>query len=319
MIIFIFGEDTYQSQKRLGELKEKFKEKYGDINISNFLVERKEKTDFPRIISEIASIPFLGDKRLVVINNLILKSDPKIKEAMAKRLPTIPESAVVIFFEAGVPKKNDKLFKLLLKIAKTEEFPRLKGAGLSNWVKQEAGNCGAEIELAAVEKLNYLVGGDTWRLSCEIEKLANYSYPQAIKQEDVELLVNETLTTKIFDLVDALARRDGRLSLTSLHRLMSLGEKKEYLFSMIVYGFRNLILVKYLLEKNKSEPEIKNILKLHPFVAQKTMAAARLFTFLELKSIYHRLVLANAEMRESGKDPILILDLLLAEICARES
>lgn len=319
MIIFIFGEDNYQSRKRLTQLKEKFKEKYGDINLSNFSVEQKERVDIPRIMGEIASVPFLGDKRLVVINNLILNSDSKVKEVMVKKLPTIPGSAIVIFYEAGVLKKNDKLYKTLLKIAKTEEFPRLKGAALSNWIKKEVANHDAEIEPQAIEKLNYLVGSDTWRLSCEIEKLANYSHPQIIKQKDVELLVNETLQTKIFDLVDGLARRDGRLALTSLHRLMSLGEKKEYLFSMIVYGFRNLILVKYLLEKNKSEPEIKNILKLHPFVAQKTVAAARLFTFFELKSIYHRLVLASGEMRESGKDPILILDLLLAEICTRES
>ena len=317
MIIFIFGEDNYQSQKRLRELKEKFKEKYGEINLSNFSVEQKGRVDLPRIMSEIASIPFLGSKRLVVINNLISDSDPEIKEAMAKKLPTIPESAIVIFFETGTPKRNGKLFKLLLKIAKTEEFPPLRGVSLLNWIKKEAANRGAEIEPAAAERLNYLVGSDTWRLSGEIEKLANYSYPEIIKREDVELLVSETLQTKIFDLVDGLARRDGRLSLVSLHHLMSLGEKKEYLFSMIVYGFRNLILVKYLLEKNKNEWEIKNILKLHPFVAQKTIAAAHLFTFLELKSIYHRLVLASAEMRQSNKDPILVLDLLLAEICVR--
>ncbi|TSC92197.1 MAG: DNA polymerase III subunit delta [Candidatus Berkelbacteria bacterium Licking1014_96] len=317
MIIFIFGDDTYQSQKRLKELKEKFKEKYGDINISNFSVDQKKNPDLPRMMSEIASIPFLGSRRLVTINNLILHSDSKVKEVITKKLPTIPESAIIIFFEAGAPKKNDKLFKLLLKIAKTEEFPQLRGTSLSNWIKKEAANRGAEIEPAAAEKLNYLVGSDTWRLSCEIEKLASYSYPQIIKKEDVELLVNETLQTKIFDLVDGLARRDGRLALTSLHRLMSLGEKKEYLFSMIVYGFRNLILVKYLLEKNTNEAEIKNILRLHPFVAQKTAAAARLFTFLELKSIYHRLVLASGEMRKSYKDPILVLDLLLAEICIR--
>jgi len=327
MIILIFGEDDFKSQKRLRELKEKFKEKYGGINTSIFEIEKKsarggsalggETVNTSKIISEIESVPFLGLKRLIIIKNLITNGCPETKEKIAKKIKSIPESSIIIFYEGKVPKKNDKLFKLVLKIAKTEEFLQLGGLPLINWVKTETTKRGGEIEAEAAQELTQFLGRDLWGISNEIDKLVNYAHPRAIKKEDVLKLTFRKVETGIFDLVDALAQGDGRLALLFLHRLLSLGEKKEYLFSMIVYGFRNLVLVKYLLEKNRSEAEIKNILKLHPFVIKKAIASARLFSFLELKKIYRRLVRANKEMRESNKDPVLVLDLLLCEICVR--
>jgi len=328
MIIFIFGEDIYQSQKRLIELKAKFKEKYGDINVSIFDIEKKSarggsalggETNAPKIISEIESMPFLGAKRLIIIKNSIANSDPEAKEKIIKKIASIPESSIVIFYEKGIPKKNDKLFKLFLKSARVEEFTLRRTAELVDWIKKEVGSRKGEIETEAAQKLVQLSGADTWKISNEIDKLINYSYPQTIKKEDVLKLTLEKVEAGIFDLVDALARRDGRSALLFLHRLLSLGEKREYLFSMIVYGFRNLILVKYLSENREDlrEFEIAQKLKMHPFVAKKAIGSARLFSFIELKKIYRRLVLANSEMRRSNKNPVLILDLLLSEICVR--
>ncbi len=238
---------------------------------------------------------------------------------ISKKLKSISESSIVIFYEEGTPKKNDKLYKLLSKIAKVEQFPELRGGMLLNFIKEEATRHKVNIEPQAMERLAYLVGSDTWRLSSEIEKLSNYSYPHKVNYKDVEFLVTETLQTKIFDMVDSLARRDGHSAMLSFHRLLKQGEKKEYLFSMIVYSFRNLVLVKYLQEKNNNlkEYEIAQKLALHPFVVKKTISSSQYFSFLELKKIYQRLVRANLEMRKGNFDSIFTLDMLLSEICAR--
>ncbi|MCX6811900.1 MAG: DNA polymerase III subunit delta [Candidatus Berkelbacteria bacterium] len=319
MVIFIYGDDIYQSQKRLIGLKDKFKEKYGDINISIFNIEKKEEINTSKIISEIESMPFLGTKRLIVVRNLISCGDKKAKEKIDKKLKGISESSIVIFFEVEMPRKNDKLFRELLKLAKVEEFPQMRGFQLHSWIKKEVSSRGGKIEADALEKLTMLVGDDTWRLSNEIDKLINFSHPRAIKREEVELLVSEKVQTKIFDLVDDLARRDGQMAIKSLHRLMALGEKDMYLLSMMVYGFRNLILVKYLNETNKKirEPEMIKVLGLHPYVLRKALSASRFFSFQELKKIYHKLMKANLKIRETNNDPVLVLDLLVSEICMR--
>jgi len=319
MIIYIFGDDNYLGQRRLINLKEKFKEKYGDINISHFRIEKKEEINVAKIISEIETMPFLGAKRLIIIKNFTINGDPKSKEKISKKLKSISENSIVIFYEEGTVKKNDKLYRLLFKIAKIEQFPDLRGGALLNFIKKEAAKHKTNIEPQAIERLAYLVGSDTWRLSCEIEKLSNYSYPHDVNCKDVELLVIETLQTKIFDMVDSLARRDGHSALLTFHKLIKMGEEKEYLFSMIVYSFRNLILVKYLKENNENlkEFEIVQKLSLHPFVVKKAISSSQYFSYLELKKIYQRLVIANLEMRKGNFDPVFTLDLLLSEICAR--
>lgn len=319
MVIFIFGEDVYQSQKRLNELKEKFKEKYGDINISIFEIEKKEIADSSKIISEIESMPFLGAKRLIIISNLISCGDKETKEKIDKKLKGISENSIVIFFEKEMPRKNDKLYKDLMSLAKVEEFHQKRGYELINWIKKEVTIRGGKIDSEAAERLSFLVGNDSLRLSNEIDKLINFSYPREIKPEEIEFLVSEKIQTKIFDLVDDLARRDGKNAIKSLHQLMALGEKDIYLLSMMVYGFRNLVLVKYLSEtdKNIGLNEMAKRLGLHPYVVSKSLPASKSFSFPELKKIYHKLLLANLKIRQTDNDPVLVLDLVLSEICNR--
>lgn len=319
MIIFIFGEDLYQSQKRLKELKDKFKEKYGDINISIFDIDKKEAVNAPKIISEIESMPFLGTKRLIIIKNIITCGETKIKEKLGDKLASIPESSIVIFYEKGTPRKNDKLFKSLMKLAKVESFPHLRGFNLVNWIKKEVTARGGEIEPSAAEKLALFIGNDTLRINCEIEKLINFAHPQVITADEINLLVAATTQVKIFDLVDNLAQRDGRLALKSLHQLLVSGEKDLYLLSMMAYGFRNLILIKYLSQKNKKtgESDLARNLGLHPFVLKKSLSASKSFSFLELKKIYHKILEANQKIRETDNDPALVLNLLVSEICVR--
>jgi DNA polymerase-3 subunit delta len=328
MIIFIFGDDIYQSQKRLIELKTKFKEKYGDINISVFNINKKSarggsalggETNAPKIISEIESMPFLGAKRLVVVSNLISSGDKEAKEKIDKKLKGISENSIVIFFEKEMPRKNDRLFKDLMNMAKVEEFPQKRGFELTSWIKKEVTMRGGKIDSKAAERLSFLVGNDSLRLSNEIDKLINFSFPGEIKSEKVEFLVAEKIQTKIFDLVDDLARRDGKNAVKSLHKLMALGEKDIYLLSMMVYGFRNLVLVKYLsvTNKNLGQSEMAKRLSLHPYVVSKSISASKSFSLFELKKIYHKLLLANLRIRETDNDPVLVLDLVLSEICNR--
>lgn len=319
MIIFIFGEDLYQSQRRLKELKAKFKEKYGEINLSIFNFDSKEEIKTAKIISEIETVPFLGTKRLIIIKNFITSGEAEAKEKLGKKLANIPESSIVIFYEKDSPRKNDKLFKNLTKIAKVESFPELRGLELINWIKKEVASRHGKIEPYAAEKLALFVGNDTLRINCEIEKLINFAHPRMITNAEVDLLVTATTQIKIFDLIDNLAERNGRLALKSQHRLLASGEKDLYLLSMMAYGFRNLILTKYLSQKNKKmgESELAKRLGLHPFVLKKALFSSRLFTYNDLKKIYYRLLLANQEIRETNNDPKLLLDLLVSEICAR--
>ena len=105
-----------------------------------------------------------------------------------------------------------------------------------------------------------------------------------MQAEDVDLLVKSKIDTDIFKTVDALARGDKKTALKMLHDHLESGEDPFYLLSMYFYQFRNL---------GKSESrwpkkiclsaEIASRLKMHPFVARKSLDQARNFSWEKLK------------------------------------
>jgi DNA polymerase-3 subunit delta len=317
MTIFIHGENNYSSLKKLLELKLKFIEKYGDVNISIFEAGNKEE-DIGKVVSEIKTPPFLSSKRLIVIKYLQENGDKVDKEKILNILEKLPESSVLIFYEKITP-KSDKLFKKLQSTARNYAYPNLVGAPLLSWIKNEVESRGGKIEAEAASKLSFIVGNDAWRLSGEIDKLVNYSHPHAIKSPDIDLLVREKIDAKIFDLVDSLASRDLKSSLVNLHKLIAVGEKDLYILSMINYGFRNLVLVKYLLSKDKgaNEREVSQRLGMHPYVAKKTFYQSRSFTLSELKRVYNKLLAIDKGIKTGRKNSLLALDLFIADLCTQ--
>ena len=101
----------------------------------------------------------------------------------------------------------------------------------------------------------------------------------------LNVLVKSKIDTDIFKTVDALARGDKKTALKLLHDHLESGEDPFYLLSMYFYQFRNLVKVKPLAEKNMSPAEITSKLKMHPFVARKSLEQAQEFFLGETKSL----------------------------------
>lgn len=319
MIISIYGENNYSSLMKLIELKAKFIEKYGDINTSIF--EVTDKNNINSVISEVKTPPFLSSKRLIIIKYLFELGSSKEKEKMLEMLPGLPESSILIFYEKATPKKNDKLTKKVQSLARNYFYPNLERTQLVLWIKNEVKNRGGNIENDAASKLSFIAGNNTWLLSGEINKLIDYSYPKAINSSDIDLLVREVIDAKIFDLVDSLACRDLKSSFINLHKLIAAGEKDLYILSMINYGFRNLVLVKYLRIKNKniSEFEISKKLGLHPYVIKKSFHQSESFSLYELKHLYNQLLAIDEGIKTGKKNSLLSLDLFIADLCLNQA
>ena len=178
------------------------------------------------------------------------------------------------------------------------------------WAKGEIKKRNGQIDENALSRLIQITGSDLWRLSMEIEKLVAFRKDELIKQDDVEFLVKEEIHPKIFDLIDLIARKKTKEALTLLEKLLSMGENENYILSMIVYQFRNLLIVKDLKEKNIP----LSAAGLHPFVAQKTLSLTSNFNKKQLESIYEKMFQADFDIKQGNVKPNLALELLISEI-----
>ncbi|MFC1651989.1 DNA polymerase III subunit delta [Patescibacteria group bacterium] len=310
MLIFFYGENTFDSQKKLLELKERFLEKDQDgMN----LVEKEGKdltpADFEK---EIATMPFLGGKRLVVVRNFISENkDKKIHEKIKEQLANISEDIVVIFFEAGSPDKRLGLFKQLKKKAKTEEFILPQGYELNSWIENEVEKQEGKIQRVALNKLAVFVGNDLWQLHNEIKKLIAYADGEEIKSDDIELLVQAKIDENIFRLTDAFGKKNRKQTLEILEEFLELGLRSEYLVGMLAGHLRNLIQVKELNEKGSSPYEIQKETKIHPYAVKKSLEQVHFFNLKDLKKLYQDLFELDEKIKRGQIKGDLALELLL--------
>lgn len=312
MILFLYGEDTYRLKQKVRELKNRFIDaSLGDTNLS--ILDGK-MISYDEIVRQILAMPFLAKSRLIIIENIIRDGKPEVREKIVEFLPKIPISSVVVFVEEGVPDKRTSLFKKLNQPKVSQEFPLLDETQLRRWIKKEVEARGGEIEPEAVSKLVEYVGNDLWRLSNELDKVTGYRLQ--VTADSIELLVKPQIESNIFNLIDSIGAKNKKRALQELHNLIENGQNELYILSMIVYQFRNLLIVRDFVERGVSNQyDLSKKASLHPFVAGKTLSQARNYTIDNLKKIYQMLLDFDLKMKTGQLEPRTALDLLVVKLC----
>jgi len=318
MIIFLYGEDDFRSNRKLVEIKQRFLEKNSPAPAGLFDFSEKD-WNLDELVLSLSSSGLFSNKKLVIVKNILaIKKDfesSKLEKFLKDEAKKDKSDLILVFWEAGKPKKVNRFFKLLQKVAKRQEFELLEGAKLKNWVIGEIKNIGnIAITPKAMEKLIIFVGNDLALLSKEIEKLVNYKSKGEITEEDVDLLVKSKINTDIFRTIDSLSCGDKKTAAKLLHDHLEAGEDPFYLLSMYFFQFRNLLKVKPLAEKNISQPEIAAKLKIHPFVAKKSIEQGRNFSSARLKKLYGKLCEIDAEAKTGKVEIEMALDRFVAMI-----
>ncbi len=281
--IFLFhGEDSYSSSEKLKFWRKQFIEKHGEHSFEIIEAKSLKPAEFN---TNIQSLPFLADKRLVIVKDFLNKGKTDDQKKIADYLTKIPDFCILAFQEEKNADKRTSLYKKLKKIGKIEEFPILEPQETANWILKQNKNI-------SYTTANYLVehcGTDLWKISKELDKLSLYCQEKEINQEDIDKLCTASLSSSVFKLTDALAQKRQQQSLKTFHVLTESGEDPIKVFFMIVRHFRILIQVKSLIKQN-SEKAISKRLKQHPFVIKKSAQQSRNFSPLKLKTIYENLL-----------------------------
>ena len=292
----------------------------GDTNLK---ILDPTQVSFDEITRQISAMPFLSEKRLVVIKNLLSAASKKIQDAMVDYLDKIPSTTIVIFYEESELEKTLLLFKKLNKSKRVQKFDLPIGFGLNQWIKNEVAKGGGEISTEAVETLAVTLGKNLgqkdpktrrmkqvynlWHIKNEIDKLL--SYCPKITKENIQLLVTPIFAAKIFDLTDAIGSKNLKRASRLLSTILISGENELRVLAMITAQFRNLLICKDLEQRGEN---VRQKSGLHPFVAQKLAIQMKNFTLEQLKKIYKTIMNLDFSIKTGRIEPKIALDLLIA-------
>jgi len=315
MIFFLYGKDTYRMREKLKEIVEKYRKIHkSGLNLKHFDCRKETSEDlFSSFKDELMQTSMFGEKKLAILTNPF--SDAGFKEKfLASEKEFLKSDDLILFYQEGEASKSDSFFKFLKKNAKCQEFSLLGGQALKAWVKKEFEKHKAKIGIEVLEALCEYVGNDLWQMTNEIAKLAGYKSGKEIKKEDIDLLVRPKIETDIFKTIDAIADKSKKVALRLLNKHLEKGDSPLYLLAMINYQFRNLLIVKDFIERQKPYSFILKKSGLHPFVVKKSYYQSQKFTFQELKKIYQKIFQVDLDIKTGKMEPETALDMLITEI-----
>lgn len=309
MLLLVHGPETWLSRQRISELKKEAVSRgafVADVDCG----ERGANEAF----SELNVSSLFSQKKLFLFRDPLLAKGWDTKEIQGVLLKTADHE--IVFAVPGEIKKSEPLFKFVQKHGRIEEFKKLAGVQLKSWVQAEVKKHGVPFAPEAQDLLLSSCGQDLSRMAQEIQKLASYrSFPTGgrVSREDVFSLVSFQAEPRIFSTIDAMASKDLKTATRLLSEHLEAGEHPLQLLSLFAWQFRLLLLVKDLEARGTARQDIASKLKLHPFVAQKSFAAASRFSLEELKELYRRIFSLDLGFKTGKGNPEQLLYLFLGQ------
>jgi DNA polymerase III subunit delta len=283
------GQETFLMEEELFRLKAKL----GDGASMNWATYNAEEgINLDDILNLCNTLPFLSEKRLIVIRNAHKLSE-KQTEQILSYLENPSETTTLILALEG-EKLDDKLLKKLGSNSSIVRFDPIKNrAERLQWILDRAMMHGKTIEKDAAMLLAEMTGANMWFIATEIEKLCLYAAAcTAITIKDVQEMVMRTYEPSIFAFLDALFDRK-KDALFKLYEIEMAGIPELEIINRI----ENQIIthIQVLSGKDWKKSGI------HSFVAEKAMARKSLWSTSQLlgllkdvRAIEHRLKSSSA-------------------------
>jgi DNA polymerase-3 subunit delta len=332
LLYVLFGSDDYSLIESLEEIKRRL----GDrvlLDSNTTILDGKHL--IPNQLREVcATLPFLAPKRLVVVNGLLGRFEPRVGQGRQKKkakdnqpndykafavlISEFPDSTVLVLADHDIKHKNPLLIELLPQ-ATVKTFPLLRNEKLRKWIARRIKQEGGNISPQALDLLSRLVGSNLWIMASEVSKLVSFALGRCIEEDDVKKVVSYSQQANVFNMVDAVIESKAWQAQQAIQQLLQMGMSPPYLLFMLARQARLLVQAKELMKKGKTEFEIQNKLGLtSEFAWRKTAEQASRYSFERLNELYHQLLAADLSIKTGKYEPELALNIMAAELCRQD-
>ena len=318
MIYLIHGQDNFRSEEYLNSLINFYQKDnpfYFSFDFSDKFLPTLEISEIKEMLS---SRNLFSDTKLIVFKNLLnntpINFQKEILKSVFENKIDKAKSTMLIIYENNKVKEGTLLKWLKDKVKSTKEYPLLKKRELNQWVDEEAKKLGVKLNKEAQDILMNSFESDTGLIYYALKKLSLIQkgvIDRKILEENVWLPFN----TNIFSFLDTLAERKIASAFNFLMKEIKQNNSQFhllYLLKMIIFEFRNLLVIKEV--KAKSFLEIQKKTKIHPYTLSKIYPLAKGFSLDELKKIYQKLFLCDERIKRGLMESELALQMLLLDI-----
>lgn len=306
-VYLLYGEEAFLMKSYKNRLKEAM---IGDDTMNYNYFDGKG-LDVAEIISLADTMPFFGNKRLIIIQDSgFFKS---AQDALAAYLPVMPDTTYMVFVESEVDKRN-RLYKRVKEVGYAAEMTRQSASQLAKWAGGILAAEGKKITGSTMELFLSKTGDDMENIRMELLKLVSYTMGrEVVTDEDVEEICTVRVTNKIFDMVSSIADRRVRKAMDLYEDLLTLKEPPMRILFLIARQFNQLLQIREMMGNGMDKAAIASGLKMQPFVAGKMMPKARTFTRDQILSYVEFCVEVEEAVKTGRLSDRLAVELLITK------
>ncbi len=319
MLRLLYGDDRVSMDAAVAKMTTQGGESAAVMNVLRF---DAASADLTEIAVAARSLPFFGGTRVIVVRGLgerlkaVAKDD---RTALVAALEDLPPSTDLLVVEPDLHEKPESHPLHDVARRKGEVLPfRVAAVGnVEEWLAKQAQALGVTITPPAAAELHRRVGAGAVVLRSELEKLASYALDSgAIRPEDVRELVTPSPETNVFDLVEAIGKRNPSVAARQLEDLLlRRSESTQGLLAMVARQFRQLIVAKDAMERHAGQADLARELGAPSWLVRRLVAQSRLFTVTELEQALEAVLAADctlkggADLSEASVLTRLVVDL----------
>ncbi len=292
------------------------------------------KESLARLWDETRSLSLFATSRLIIGVNAEAalprgrsRAADEAREEIAQYFANPTPGVVVVFectrFDArerDEKAKSERVAKFYDAVPVTVEMGRLGPQDSLRACHALAKRKGLQVETEVLAELTDMMGGDLARLDSELEKLSLYAGKAGvITRADIELLTPEARQSGVFELSDALARKDRGRALEIVHTLASGGAYWPMQIALLAGLFRQALAVRELQARDSRQVVAalgRYGVRIWPSRAQQLLGVARQFSKRELERALTCFFKADRDLRSPRPDDRFIMEQLIVELTA---
>lgn len=316
-VYLILGDQSYLSQQIKDAFTKIIPESERSMNIGSYDME---DTSISAAVEDAISVPFFGERRLVMINRPYFLTGMRTKSKVEQNVDDFleylqhPEESTVMVIFAPYEKLDSrkKVTKALKKVAVTVEIGKLRENEIKKLVTEKITAAGFNIDHDALDRMVELTGGKLTAMMSDLPKLLLYNNEsKEIGIDSVNGLVSRSMEQNVFDLVNSVLQKNPKQSMDIYHQLILENDEPIRINAVLIQQFRLLLQVMILQKHGYSQGNLAATLKVHPYRVKLAMQTVRKFNYDQLRDAYIGLVDTERQMKSTSRPPELLFELFV--------